>query len=107
MKSKTHCKEYMPVRPGDRRRGLRATIIPSSDDNCSLDSEDNETPPVRHLRVHDGVLLPTTKTETVPVILATTSELIDSSFFVKLILENQHEQTKFQSMMEKRMAHQE
>jgi hypothetical protein len=90
-----------------RRRGLRAIIVLSPDDICSSDSEDNETSPVRHLRVHDGVLVPTTKTETVPVTLATTIELIDSSFFLKLILENQCEQTKFQSMMEKRIAHQE
>jgi hypothetical protein len=32
---------------------------------------------------------------------------MDSSFFLKLILENQREQTKVQSMIEKRMAHQE
>jgi hypothetical protein len=62
---------------------------------------------VRHLRVHDGASLPTEKTETVPVTLATTSEPMDSSFFVKLILENQRNQRKFQSMMEMRMAQQE
>jgi hypothetical protein len=32
---------------------------------------------------------------------------MDSSFFVKLILENQRNQRKFQSMMEMRMAQQE
>jgi hypothetical protein len=61
---------------------------------------------VRHLRVHDGASLPTKKIETVPVTPAVTSEPMDSSFFLKLILENQREQTKFQPMMEKRMAHQ-
>jgi hypothetical protein len=62
---------------------------------------------VRHLRVHDGASLPTEKIETVPITLATTSEPMDSSFFVKLILENQRNQRKFQSMMEMRMAQQE
>jgi hypothetical protein len=32
---------------------------------------------------------------------------MDSSFFLKLILENQHDQRKVQSMMEMRMAQQE
>jgi len=107
MKSKTHFKEYRPARLGDRRCGLRATIEPSPDDICSSDSEDNEASPVRHLLVHDDASLPTTKTETIPVTPATTSEPMDTSFFLKLILENQLEQTKFQSMMEKRTAQQE
>jgi hypothetical protein len=62
---------------------------------------------VNNLRVHDSALLPTEKTETVPVTPATTSEPMDSSFFLKLILENQHDQRKVQSMMEMRMAQQE
>jgi hypothetical protein len=62
---------------------------------------------VKHLRVHDGASLPTEKTETVPVTLATTREPMDSSFFVKLILENQRDQRKFQSTMEMRIAQQE
>jgi hypothetical protein len=107
MMSETHFKEYRPARPGDRRRGLRATIEPSPDDICSSDSEGNEASLVRHLRVHDGASLPTEKTETVPITLATTSEPMDSSFFVKLILENQRNQRKFHSMMEMRMAQQE
>jgi hypothetical protein len=64
----------MPVKPGDKRRGLRATIEQSPDDICSLDNKDNEVSPVRHLRVHDGASLPTTKTEIVRVTLAITSE---------------------------------
>jgi hypothetical protein len=62
---------------------------------------------VRHLQVHDGASLLTEKTQTVPVTPETSSEPIDSSFFVKLILENQRDQRKFQSMMEMRMAQQE
>jgi hypothetical protein len=106
MMSETHFKEYRPARPGDRCRGLRATIEPSPDDICPSDSEGNEASLVRHLRIHDASL-PTEKTETVPVTPATTSEPMDSSFFLKLILENQGDQRKFQSMMEMRMAQQE
>jgi hypothetical protein len=62
---------------------------------------------MRRLRVHDGASLPTEETETVLVTPTTTSEPMDSSFFVKLILENQRDQRKFQSMMEMRMAQQE
>jgi hypothetical protein len=61
MMSKTHFKEYMPARSGDKRRVLRATIEPSPDDICSSDSEGNEASPVRHFRVHDGASLPTEK----------------------------------------------
>jgi hypothetical protein len=61
----THFKKYRPTRLGYRRRGLRATIEQSPDDICSSNSEGNEASPVRHLRVHDGALLPTEKTEIV------------------------------------------
>jgi hypothetical protein len=86
-------KQYRSARLGDKHHGLSAKIEPSPDDICSSDSEDNEASPVRHLRVHHGVSLPTTKTEIVPDTPTTTSEPMDSSFFLKLILENQREQT--------------
>jgi hypothetical protein len=62
---------------------------------CSLDSEGNEASPVRHLQVHDGASLLTEKTKIVLVTPETSSEPIDCSFFVKLILENQRGQRKF------------
>jgi hypothetical protein len=104
MMFETHFKEYMPVRLGDRRHGQRATIEPSPDDICSSDSEGNEASPVRQLRVHDRASLPTEKTEIVPATPATTSEPMESSFFLKLILKNLRDQRKFQSMMEMSMA---
>jgi hypothetical protein len=80
MISETHFKEYKSVRPGDMHHGGRATIEPSPDDICSSESEDNEASPVKHLQVHDGATLPTNKTETILVTLATTNEPMDSSF---------------------------